>query len=204
MSHGAIQKIKVASFFWNTVYINSQQTINSTFDTHVAYFVWVTMIWRYRQQFGSKLRYVWQWAPKISWQPWLSPWRCPAEACSEARFLRATTVTFLHISHKPPNQSCKKPMKRRFQRYLVCTKILSTFHTRLIHFFLTMCHWNEWGKLHETPSPYTNMWTNHIHHSKWQLYQFTHFCTTNQQNPYWLRPKFTPILPSPSTITTTI
>jgi len=32
-----------------------------------------TMSWHFWQQFGSKLWYVWQWAPKISWQPCWEP-----------------------------------------------------------------------------------------------------------------------------------
>ena len=35
---------------------------------NVAYFVWVNMIWHFWERFGSKIRYIWQWAPKISWQ----------------------------------------------------------------------------------------------------------------------------------------
>jgi len=31
------------------------------------------MIWRFWQRFGSKLRYVCQWAPKITWQPDIVP-----------------------------------------------------------------------------------------------------------------------------------
>jgi len=45
-------------------------------------------------------------------------------------------VTFLQISHKPNinfEHDCifGKPMKCRFQRYLVCTEILSTFPVRI-------------------------------------------------------------------------
>jgi len=32
-----------------------------------------TIIWHFRQRFGSKLQYVWQWAEKNSWQRWKYP-----------------------------------------------------------------------------------------------------------------------------------
>jgi len=39
-------------------YINSQQTINMAVDIHVAYLVWITIIWHCLQRFGSKLHYI--------------------------------------------------------------------------------------------------------------------------------------------------
>jgi len=112
------------------LYTNSQQTVNTT----VAYFVWVTMIlW---QQFGSILHYVWQWALKISWQPWSSPWCRTAALCSRTSILHVSTVTFLQISRKPNinlELDCifGKPMKWRFQWCIVHMEILSTSHARI-------------------------------------------------------------------------
>jgi len=48
------------------------------------------------------------------------------------------TVTFLQIFHKPQidlELYCifRKPMKRRFQRYIVRMEIMSTFHVWVVH-----------------------------------------------------------------------
>ena len=61
-------------------YVYSDVKLEKNFNirkpsSHVYMLVWVgldgIMIWHFWQRSGSKLRYLWQQAPKISWQPWL-------------------------------------------------------------------------------------------------------------------------------------
>ena len=102
---------------------------------------WFGVFWR---RFGSISRHVWQWAPKISCQPWSSPWCCPAAPCSRISILRVLTVTFFCKFLVKPNINLElncifgKPMKRRFQRCNVHTETLSTFHTRHTHTHTTV------------------------------------------------------------------
>jgi len=81
------------------------------------------------------------------------PRRHCCTACCGKSILRDISVTFLYISLKPhfdlePDYIVRKPIKRRFQQYLVRTEIVSTFHTRVeyisrrtIHHF---AHSNQW------------------------------------------------------------
>jgi len=144
----------------NYTLIASKQSIQLlTYMMHTLFgSQWFGVFW---QQFGSKLCYIWQWAPKITWQPWSLPWRRPTAECSEARFFFAVmTVTFLHISRKPPFRSWtwlyhQKANEKTFPT-ISCPygNIVNFSHTSLIHFYLTMCHWNEWRKNYtKPPSP---------------------------------------------------
>ena len=57
---------------------------------------WYGVFW---QCFGSKLSYIWQWAPKTSWQLWSSP-------CSGTSILHVSTVVFFaNFSPNPTSTS---------------------------------------------------------------------------------------------------
>jgi len=94
-----------------------------------------------------------------------------AAACSEARFLRVTTVTFFKFLLNPyfdlePDWVIRKPIKRRFQRfqqYLVCTKIFSTFDTQIEYIsrrtIRHSAYSNEWGrKCQKNPETAPSPW----------------------------------------------
>jgi len=58
---------------------------------------WFGVFW---QRFGSKLRYVWLWPPKISWQP-NGRYDVATAPCSRTSILHVSPVTFLPIALKP-------------------------------------------------------------------------------------------------------
>jgi len=98
-----------------------------------------------------------------------------------------------------------KTMKRRFQRYLVRTEILSTFHVwiecisvrKIRHYAHSNQWWRKCRKIPETapslgerepdPVQYAHPSTDPTHHAKRQLDWFTHYHTTMQQSPLRLQ-----------------
>jgi len=84
-----------------------------------------------------------------------SPWRHRCTACCGKSILCDITVTFSTFLLKPDfdleaDYIIRKPIKRRFQQYLVPAEILSTFHTRVEYFsrrtIRHSTHSNEWGR----------------------------------------------------------
>jgi len=186
------------------LYINSQQTVNTTVDIGlhvlVAYFVWVAMIWRFLTAIWQKitLRLAVSTENYLATLTWL---RCTVRE----PFCMYHLLYFCKLPTNPNinfelNCILKKHMKRRFQWYLVRTEILSTFHTRVEYISITKYAIESNGSvgqntLETTPSPcstwtpikYTNAWADSTHLPIWQLDRFTHFCTTTQQCPHWLQ-----------------
>ena len=95
-----------------------------------------------------------------------------------------------------------KPMKRRFQRYLVHTEITSTFTYESNTFLCeksSFCLFKPMGRKcrkipkqplslrHVNPHLINECLGDPTHHAKRQLNRFTHFCTTTQQSPHWLQ-----------------
>ena len=207
------------------LYINSQQTI--CWHTHCILSLfgsqWFGVFW---QRCSGKLRYIWQWALKISWQPWLAPWHRPCAACSEERFfLRIMIVTFLQISRKPPLWSWTWQYHQKANEKTLPIiswaygNTVNFSHTNLIHFCLTMSHWNEWGKtLQNLPKPLSLVarWPpSNTPMPGWphlppqttarSVHALPHNCATKSPLVTAGYPKFTPkTVPSPLTIITLI
>ena len=98
------------------------------------------------------------------------------------------TVTFLQISRKPnfdlePEYFFGKQMNRRFQQYNVCTKILSTFHTRVKYISVKNMLFKPMG----TNPPKPPLLGTHGPHLIHPSLNWPHFRITVQQSPYWLQ-----------------
>jgi len=70
-----------------------------------------------------------------------------------ARRVTIITVTFFYISPQPhfdlePDYISRKPIKRRFQRYMVLTEIISTFHAWVKYISQQSAHSNQWHWAH--------------------------------------------------------
>jgi len=121
--------------------------------------------------------------------------------------LEISVTFFANILQTPLRYSTyffRKPMKCRFQQYLVCMEIQSTFHVgvecisaqKIRH----SAHSNQRGckcrKIPKTapfflgtwtPIQHINAWDDPTHHAKRQLDRCTHVRTTTQQRPHWLQ-----------------
>ena len=92
---------------------------------------------------------------------------------------------------------CGKPMKRRFQRCIVRTEILATFHPRVEYISVTKYTIEIMGANDPQNPPFSlrHVYPHLIHEclgdpthcTKRQLDLFTHFCTTTQQRPHRLQ-----------------
>jgi len=102
---------------------------------------------------------VWQWARKSVGNPDRRHDNVLLQCAVRQDFLHATTVTFLHISRKPSLRSWtwvyrQKANEKTFPTLSCqCRNIVNLSHTSLIHFCLTMHHWNEWGEKLPNPPP---------------------------------------------------
>jgi len=188
---------------------------------HFAYFVWVTMIWRFLIAIWQLIRPTLRLA--VSTENYLATlisYRCTMRR--NVHFAYVNCYIFANCPQTPTSTSnlavFEKPMKRRFQRYLVHTEILSTFHARVEHVSVTKYAIETNGSMgtkhpinrpfplsHVDPIPYINVCAHLTHHAKRQLDLFTHFRTT-QQSPFWLQWDASNLpqnCPFPSTMTTT-
>jgi len=132
---------------------------------------WFGVLW---QQSGSKLRYVWQWAPKISWQPRLSPCSSRCSVQWDVDFACITCYIFTNFLQIPILTSnllyLRKANETSFQQYIVvvCRPVCpssSLLHTTYCAYG-NIVNFSRTSQIHfcakNTPFSYSNQWGKKI------------------------------------------